>query len=168
MNLSKAFRNRNHSMSVRLLGLGISLLDKCNNSTSLLLAVWVKYLVAAKMRCSQVFDQQRQSKCFVATSEELWCCPTLYTVSVHFTEILTADWLTQPHLRHISLHEMPNVCLFDLSPPFQEDWLTAEVKGVKESVRKGRRVAEWKDIIRFCIFGLEWVWKWKVWPVIDR
>lgn len=44
-------------------------------------------------------------------------------------------------LHHISSHEMPNVCLFDLSPRFEEynDWLTAEAKGKEECQdREGR------------------------------
>lgn len=57
-------------------------------------------------------------------------------------------------LHHISSYEMPNVCLFDLSPHSEEhnDWLTAGAKG-KERVsgEGGERPIERKAIIRLIL-----------------
>lgn len=56
---------------------------------------------------------------------------------------------------HISSHEMPNVCLFDLSPRSEEynDWLTAEAKGKERlSGEGGERLIEWKAIIRLILY----------------
>lgn len=57
-------------------------------------------------------------------------------------------------LQHISTHEMPNVCLFDLSSRSEEhnDWLTAGAKG-KERVsgEGGERLIEQKAIIRLIL-----------------
>lgn len=60
-------------------------------------------------------------------------------------------------LHHISSHEMPNVCLFDLSPRSEEynDWLTAGAKG-KERVsgERAERLIERKAIIRLILHFL--------------